>query len=570
MKEHNFKQGSAEWLAYRATMFNASDAPAMMGVSKHKGRNELLRDVYVGMTKDASWFQQKIYDAGHQFEALARSRAEEIVLEDLAPKIGSVDRLSASFDGCTLFDDVIWEHKTLNDAIISAQTADDLDEMYHVQVQQQLYVSGADKCLFTATKWDEQGNLINERIFWIYPDEQKQQAIIDGWAQFEKELSTYEFVEVIEPPKADAVKGLPSVTIQVRGELTMSNLNDVVPYFDAFLANAKTELLTDDDFAQAEAESKVGRETAKNCKLTAKQVIDQIQTVSDAVKTLEHYAAKFDALALMQEKAVKDQKDMRKAQAKLERDALYSTHIAELEKTITPIRLVLSDKPDFVGVMKNQRTLSSIYNKLDTELARARIIADNTAKDIADKLAWIKDKASEHRFLFNDIQQIIYKDFENFEFLVNTRITQYQEDERQRIEKAAADQKAMEDARLAAEIKSAAEVKPKEIPSRTPESLRQSADRIETSAAYSDDPNQRQREIAEAGKLRREASVLEESLKTVVVALSTEEQRDVLLEFCTRLYESKALDGYVMGKELKSLLDSLAGTLLANDMKLAA
>jgi hypothetical protein len=40
VKIHNLIQGSPQWLAYRAQHFNASDAPAMMGVSPYKSRAE--------------------------------------------------------------------------------------------------------------------------------------------------------------------------------------------------------------------------------------------------------------------------------------------------------------------------------------------------------------------------------------------------------------------------------------------------------------------------------------------------------------------------------------------------
>ena len=46
MITHSLKQGSKEWHEFRARHFAASDAPAMMGVSPHKTRSELLREVH--------------------------------------------------------------------------------------------------------------------------------------------------------------------------------------------------------------------------------------------------------------------------------------------------------------------------------------------------------------------------------------------------------------------------------------------------------------------------------------------------------------------------------------------
>ena len=44
MKTLDLIQGSPEWLAARAQYFTASEAPAMLGLSKYKTRQELLRE----------------------------------------------------------------------------------------------------------------------------------------------------------------------------------------------------------------------------------------------------------------------------------------------------------------------------------------------------------------------------------------------------------------------------------------------------------------------------------------------------------------------------------------------
>ena len=98
MKTHNLTQGSPEWLAYRATHFNASDAPAMLGCSPHKTRTELMHEMHTGLTPEVDAATQRIFDDGHRFEALARPLAEAIIGEELYPVVGSLGKLSASFD----------------------------------------------------------------------------------------------------------------------------------------------------------------------------------------------------------------------------------------------------------------------------------------------------------------------------------------------------------------------------------------------------------------------------------------------------------------------------------------
>ena len=204
MKTQSLTQGSPEWLAYRAQHFNASDAPAMMGCSPYKTRAELLRELHTGLAADVDVATQKRFDNGHRAEALARPLAEQIVGEELYPVTGSLGRLSASFDGLTMDESTVFEHKALNGALRSAFAAVDglvgggdeapgrLLPIYHrVQMEQQLHVSGAGRVLFMATEWGADGNLVEQRSTWYLPDDELRGAILAGWDQFERDLDAY-------------------------------------------------------------------------------------------------------------------------------------------------------------------------------------------------------------------------------------------------------------------------------------------------------------------------------------------------------------------------------------------
>ena len=160
MITHNLIQGSQEWHAYRAAHDNASDAPAMMGCSAYKTREQLLAERATGITPEVDSATQSRFDAGHRFEALARPLAEKIMEEDLYPCTGSVEgsRLSASFDGLTLLEDVALEHKTLNQRLRAALevpgcTGADLPMEYQIQMEQQCAVSDCERILFMASAW---------------------------------------------------------------------------------------------------------------------------------------------------------------------------------------------------------------------------------------------------------------------------------------------------------------------------------------------------------------------------------------------------------------------------------
>lgn len=99
---HKLVQGSAEWHEHRRTHFNASDAPAMMGVSAYKTRTQLLHEMATGITPEHDEATLRRFSNGHRFEALARPLAEAIIGDDLYPVVCSEGNLSASFDGVTL------------------------------------------------------------------------------------------------------------------------------------------------------------------------------------------------------------------------------------------------------------------------------------------------------------------------------------------------------------------------------------------------------------------------------------------------------------------------------------
>lgn len=149
MEYHSFAQVSPEWHSHRATHFNASDAPAMMGCSPYKKRAELLREMATGIVDaEIDPITAKRFADGHRFEAWARPLAEQIIGEDLYPVTGSNGKLSASFDGLTVDESTAWEHKSLNDALRYTPWDEGngwhLPLHYRVQMEHQCMVAGCE------------------------------------------------------------------------------------------------------------------------------------------------------------------------------------------------------------------------------------------------------------------------------------------------------------------------------------------------------------------------------------------------------------------------------------------
>jgi predicted phage-related endonuclease len=421
MQIHELIQGSDEWHQFRLEHFGASEAAAMLGLSKKVKRNDLLHMKHTGTAKEfGDWVQEHILDYGHEVEALARPINEKIIGKRLYPVTCSEGRLSASCDGLTMSETDGWEHKQWNAELAAAVAAKELPDEFMVQPQQCLLVTGAERWRFTVSDGTEE-NMVSMDIL---PDPVWFERIRAGWEQFEKDLAEYQPREIAEKPKADAILALPALAIQIRGEVASSNLPVFKASAERFIAAINTDLKTDEDFAVAEATVKFCAEAEKNIELTKAAAIAQTSSIDELMRTLDHIQAQLRDKRLTLDKLVKSQKETIKTAILAEAKLKFGEHIASLEAEIKPIRLVYA-QPDFAGAMKNKRTLASLHDAVDSELANMKIAADAVAKDVRAKLAWCKTTAEGFGFLFSDLQHVIYKPMDDFQMLVNTRIADH-------------------------------------------------------------------------------------------------------------------------------------------------
>jgi predicted phage-related endonuclease len=421
---HNIVQGSDAWHEFRFNHHGASEAAAMLNLSKTVQRNELLRLKKTGTKKEFSDYVQKfILDYGHKVEALARPIIEKQIGEELYPVTVSDGYLSCSCDGISMKGEVVWEHKQFSQSLFTSISNGELPEDHWPQCQQVLMITGAKKLIFTVSDGTEE-NMVSMDV---YPDQEKFNKIIAGWAQFDKDVVEYVPVEFSEKPLADTIESLPMAHIQASGEIVSSNLSLIVPRFDLFLSSQKTTLLTDEDFVNGEEVAKFSRDVASKLKLTAKATIDQISSIGDAVRVLESYASKFDGLGLKLEKLVKSEKDDRKNQIIFEAKKKWSEHIDALNSELKLVSIRV-DSPNFIEAVKNKRTILSLQNAVDSALAESKIVADAMAMLCRKNLSWLSSEALEFNFLYaNDIQAIVQKDHEDFKNLINARISKFKD-----------------------------------------------------------------------------------------------------------------------------------------------
>lgn len=435
MKIHDLIQGSPEWLAYRAQHFNASDAPAMMGCSPYKTRAALLRELHSGVAPEIDTGTHMRFANGHRAEALARPLAERIVGEDLYPITGSDGRFSASFDGLTLDGAIAFEHKALG-AELRAAFADmqtiapeyreraecrSLPLMHRVQMEQQMLVSGAERTLFMASEWDADGNLVEELHCWYYPDGKLRQQIVDGWAQFERDLAAYEAPAAADPaPTGRAPDTLPALRIEISGAVTASNLAEFKETALSAIRSVNRELTTDQHFADAEKAAKWCSEVESRLAAAKEHALSQTASIDALFRTIDDISAEARRVRLDLDKLVTRRKvEVKEAEVARSRDAL-ELHVLAVNAEIAPARI--THAVAFGEAIKGLKTIDSVRAKLDAALAAAKIEVDGKAREIRANLAAFKAAAAGFEFLFADLAQLAHKPADDFRSLVEARI----------------------------------------------------------------------------------------------------------------------------------------------------
>lgn len=449
---HNLMQGSAQWHAFRAQHFGASEAGAMLGMSPYKTRTQLLNEKKTGLVAEVDAITQRVFDKGHAVEALTRPIVEKIIGEELSPMTFSNGKLSASCDGLSFMGDIAWENKQFNAAHFEQVKNGELPEIHWPQCQQVLHCTGAKELFFTVSDGTEERTV----GVWVYPDADKIQKVIAGWDQFEKDLADHIPPVRVEKVEAEEVKTLPVPSVVVRGEITASNLTEITPLFDKYIGEIKTELSSDQDFADAEANAKNCRETAKRIQALRANIIAQMVDVNTVDSTLANYEEAFNKVGLRLEKAVKEQKEMLKTNAILKGQNEFTAFVSELEKSLPFGIQTKLNKPEFAEAIKGVKTLESMQSRINDALANSKAEATTLANDVKTKLAYITEaiKGYEHLFI---LHELAFKDLDYIK--LNIQSVKDAEDKRKAEHEAAIKAKTEADALAKVE----ADRKPEEV-----------------------------------------------------------------------------------------------------------
>lgn len=496
---HNLVQGTEAWHQFRFEHHGASEAAAMLGLSKTVTRTELLKAKATGIAKEFSEFvQTRILDRGHVLEALARPLVEALIEDELYPATYSYGQLSASCDGLTMDGTQAFEHKQWNEELAAAVSRGEVPEDHLPQCHQVLMVTGAERLIFVVSD-----GTLDKRVYAVVlPDQAWADRIFAGWNQFDEDVAKFEHVEVLPPAVADVRLGLPALSIQVNGQISLiDNLGVFGARLTEYIAAIDRNPSTDQAFADTEAAIKTLEKAQVALEAAEAGALAQTASIDEMRRTVAQFVEQARTTRLALEKILKARKDTIRIDIVQKGRSDFAAHIASLNQQIG--RNYMPEVPtDFPGVIKSKRTITSLHDAVGTELARAKIAANEIAGRIQVNMATLRELASEYAFLFADTQQLVQKPNDDLKTLVNARIVEHKaaeqkrlDEERDRIRREEADKITREaEAKRATDEREAHE-------RRAEEERRQQAERDRVAAE-----EKRERDAADAkGRAERDA-----------------------------------------------------------------
>ncbi len=436
MKTLQLLQGSPEWLAHRRLSKNASEAPVMMGASPKMQRNELLAAKAGYGDREYSDFVLCLFEDGHRTEAEARPLVEADIGEELYPVSGESEcgEYAASYDGLTMLEDVAFEHKMWNEKLAEAVRNKDLAPEYYWQLEHQLLVNPSiEKVVFVVSD----GTRDNREVMEYRRVEGRAEQLVRGWAQFDADLENYEHEVIPAKPEPEPIKDFPALNVSLVGEVKSSNLPVFKNAALDYINNINSNLVTDQDFANAESDVKFCENKEKEIEVVKKAALAQTYTIEQLFLSLDEIKEALRSKRLALGKLVKQQKEQIRADLVTKGIEKFRTAVREANKEFEPIRITIA-QPDFTGAIKGKRTVATLKGAVDDELARSMIVLNENRDHIRQSLKIIDSTGADYQFLFSDKQQLVDKPHDHLTLLVDKRVTDHKAAEQKRIDDAAA------------------------------------------------------------------------------------------------------------------------------------
>jgi hypothetical protein len=250
--------------------------------------------------------------------------------------------------------------------------------------------------------------------------------------------------------------------------VTASNLEQFKAHSLAVFGSINTELETDQHFADAEKAVKWCGDVEERLEAAKQHALSQTESIDSLFRTIDEISAEARAKRLMLDKLVKARKLSIREDIVMDAAKALQVHIDQINASLGGKARMPAVPADFAGAIKGKKTISSLRDSADSELARAKIAASQIGDSIRSNLASLDELAADCMFLFNDVQQLVMKANDDLVALIKVRISEHQKTEEQKAEAQREQIRQQELKRIADEAKANAPVEPATVASPAP------------------------------------------------------------------------------------------------------
>jgi hypothetical protein len=242
-----------------------------------------------------------------------------------------------------------------------------------------------------------------------------------GWKQFAKDLAEYQHQETPTPVAGRAPDQLPALHIEVTGMVTASNLDAFKSHALAVFDGIKTDLETDEDFADAERTVRWCRDVEDRLEAAKQNALSQTASIDELFRAIDDIREEARQKRLTLDKLVKTRKDSIRIDLVREYHDKLTQHVDALNRRLGgPWVLAVP----FGDVIKGKKSIKGSRDALDAELAQQKIAAN----ELADRIEANRKAIGDNWFLFqHDFARVCHYDPDALAGLITQRVAAEQQ-----------------------------------------------------------------------------------------------------------------------------------------------
>ncbi|MNN29807.1 hypothetical protein D3C81_1434240 [compost metagenome] len=183
-------------------------------------------------------------------------------------------------------------------------------------------------------------------------------------------------------------------------------------------------------------------EVEDKLKAAKEHALSQTESIDALFKAIDDIAAEARRKRLELDKLVKSRKDSIRTEIVMDSAKALQDHIDQIDATLGGRIRMPKVQANFAEAIKGKRTIDSLNEAAGAELARAKIEASRIGDLIRLNIASLNKLAANHKFLFQDAQDLVQKANDDLVALIKVRISEHEQARQQSAQQAAPQEQA--------------------------------------------------------------------------------------------------------------------------------